>query len=390
MDLHTSLLDDPFSNLPFTAGVAPGDSPVESTAGEEEPASGRRADGANASRRNSTKSGMTATEVFPEPLQILIDQLLAELTDHYRPRPGIETRTVRELSINWAKLEYAHELRKLDVARVKTRAALCWDSDQRAIAERRARKLTTTPEKVVPALERTKQGVLLLLESWTALQDALLTNGALDEAQHRLVFDLLGIALELRNGSRRVPAAHDGPALAALVTAQMDRLRSLLDASLNQLDEEHRKLALAGMPYAGDAETQNLKRYETTARNKRDKAREEFRRARAEWEQAEQERRRREREAFEQTLIPPRTDVDAFRQAVAAVAAASSPPPGASPTVTKPFVVPAADRTPDGPNPAADLLDIARRRIQRKPFVQPARKSADRQAGARKGRRRGR
>src|SRR5262249_26475662 len=153
MDLHTSLLDDPFSNLPFTAGVTPGGSPVESAAGDDEPAAGGTAGGANASRRNSTKSGMTATEAFPEPLRILIDQLLAELTDHYRPRPGIETRIVREMSINWAKLEYAQELRKLDVARVKTRAALCWDSDQRAIAERRARKLATTPEKVVAALE---------------------------------------------------------------------------------------------------------------------------------------------------------------------------------------------------------------------------------------------
>jgi hypothetical protein len=388
MDPHAPLLNDPFSNLPFTAGVAPADSPVESRAGQDDTAcdSGRAADGANASRRNSTKSGMTATEVFPEPLQILIDQLQAELTDHHQPRPGIETRLNREMAVEWAKLEYAKDLRKLDVERVKTRAALCWDSDQRAAAERLARKLGTTPEKIVPRLERTKQGALLLLESWTGLHEALQTNGALDEAQHGLVYDLLGISLVLRNGSRRVPAAQDGPALAALVTAQMDRLRSLLEESLNPLDEEHRLLALAGMPYAADAETQNLKRYETTARNKRDKAREEFRRARAEWEQAEQQRRRREMEEFEQKLIPPRIDLDELRQAFAAAAAAS--PPAASPTVTKPFVVPAADRASDGPNLAADLLKIGRQRLQRKPFVQPACKSADRRA--RKGLRRGR
>jgi hypothetical protein len=100
MDLHASLRDDPFSNLPFTAGVAPADSPVESTAAEDEPASGHSGDGAKASRRNSLRSGMTAEEVFPEPLQILIDQLLAELTDHYQPRPGIETRLIREMAVN--------------------------------------------------------------------------------------------------------------------------------------------------------------------------------------------------------------------------------------------------------------------------------------------------
>jgi hypothetical protein len=77
----------------------------------------------------------------------------------------------------------------------------------RTISEGPVRKLGKTPDKVVPAFERTKQGVLLLLASWTALHEALLTNGALDDARHGLVYNLLGIALELRNGSRRVPAA---------------------------------------------------------------------------------------------------------------------------------------------------------------------------------------
>jgi hypothetical protein len=291
-------------------------------------------------------------------------------------------------------------LRKLDVARVKTRAALCWDSDRRAIAERVARKLAKTPEKVVPALERTKQGVLLLLESWTALHEALLTNGALDEAQHRLLYDLLGIALELRNGSRRVPAAQDGPALAALVTAQMDRLRSLLEESLNQLDEEHRVLALAGMPYAADAETQNLKRYETTARNKRDKAREEFRRARAECEQAEKQRRQRVFEEFEARLAPSRID-ELYRSEAAAAARAAaeaeaharapaSAPPPPSATMTRPSIVlEPDDRDAGAGSLAADLLEIGRQRRGQKAFQEPARKSADRRARrGQKGRRR--
>jgi hypothetical protein len=309
--------------------------------------------------------------MFPEHLEIAIGKIQGELTDHYEPRPGLECRLIREMAVNWAKMENAEELRKLDVARVKSRADRCWDSDQRAIAERRARKLRDTPERVVPVLERSKQGALLFLESWTGLHEALLTNGALDAAQHRSVYDLLGISLELRNGSRRVPPAQDGPALSVLVTAQMGRLRGLLEESLDALDEEQRLLAVAGMPYAADAETQKLKRYETTARNNLNKAREEFRRARAEAEAAEQRRRRKQAEEFEATLN------EMARRGAASQP--SSPPPSSPPTTARPF-----DITPDdgdAQSVAADLRETGRRNLERKHFQGPERKSAHRSAG---------
>jgi hypothetical protein len=360
MDQHASTSTDSFSDS------------TGSTATEHDVDSEGTSEGAKASRRNSLKSGMTATEVFPEQLEMAIGKIQGELADHYQPSPGIECRLIREMAVNWAKLEYAEELRKLDVVRVKRRANLSWDSDQRAIAERRARKLRDTPERVVPVLERSKQGALLLLESWTGLHEALLTNGALDAAQHRSMYDLLGVSLELRNGSRRVPAAQDGPALSVLVTAQMDRLRGLLEESLDALDEEHRLLAVAGMPYAADAETQKLKRYETTARNNLNRARAEFRQARAEAEAAEQRRRRKQAEQFEEEL-----DEMASRPAPAQPASPPPPPPPA-PTM-RPFFVTMDDRESD--SIAAERLEMGRQRLNRKPFEEPARKSADRRAG---------
>src|SRR4051795_4330999 len=88
------------------------------------------------------------------------------------------------------------------------------------------------PARVARALSRTKQGADWLLERWEGLGAVLRSNGAWDEAQRRLAFDLLGVPGELRDGSLRIPAAADTPALAALVEAQLARLREDQEACL--------------------------------------------------------------------------------------------------------------------------------------------------------------
>src|SRR5438128_183778 len=91
--------------------------PYESPAPKEKP-SGRTPLGSQSARRNALKLGLHARAVFPEHLEISIGKIQGELTDHYQPRPGVESRLIRDMAVNWAKLEFCEELRKLDVQRI--------------------------------------------------------------------------------------------------------------------------------------------------------------------------------------------------------------------------------------------------------------------------------
>src|SRR5262249_40919733 len=152
-----------------------------------------------------------------EHLDIAIGKIEGELKEHYHPEPGLESRLIRETAVNWAKMEFCEDLRKLDVVRVTTQSSLTWDSDQRALADRLSGRLAKSPETVAPALARTKQGADLLMEGLKGLSEIVAAQGAVDEAQHRKIGDLLGVPLELRQGIRRLPPATDGPALQALL-----------------------------------------------------------------------------------------------------------------------------------------------------------------------------
>jgi hypothetical protein len=254
---------------------------------------------------------------------------------------------------------------------------------------------------VAPALEATLHGTRRLLALWSGIVEAVETNGALEEAQHSLVYDLLGVPLALRNGSQRVPAATDGLVLKELASAEMNRLQRLQTEQLVELDEQWKALTLAGMPYAADADTRNFRRYETAARNNLNRAREEFRRARAEAEAAEQARRERQ---FQDLATPPRVtpqpaapaaptaahDAGAEgqtarpRQRVPITAPFSRPWPTTAPAVTPPVEPASADIAEHGPEADRRFLDELGR--QDKVREERVRRSAHRQA--RKGRKR--
>jgi hypothetical protein len=401
MDSQASMSESPMADAVTAAAFEPGAADVAGHEAGPGTDSGRTEGGYDRSRRNAVSHGLTATEVFPEQLERLIAQLLAELTEHYLPRPGLEARLIRDMAVNMAKLEYCDELPKLDRLRVEARAQLCWDSDQQKVANRLGGRLAKAPELVAPALEATLHGTRRLLALWSGILEAVETNGALDEAQHVLVHDLLAVPLVLRNGSQRVPAATDAPALKELANSEMNRLRRLQIEQLVALDEQWKALALAGMPYAADADTRNFKRYETTARNNLNQAREEFRRARAEAEAAEQARRERE---FQDLATPPRVDPRAEaptapaaaheagaegqparqRQRIPVTPPFSRPRPTTAPAppVTPPAEPSSADSAEEGPEADRRFLDEMRR--QDKAREEWLRKSAHQQA--RKGR----
>jgi hypothetical protein len=394
MDVQEPVTIDVTVGIPPGAAAAtePPAADTENTTTDDGAPRGRTAAGSEQCRRNALGAGLTATEVFPDHLAIAIAQIQAELTEHHQPRPGIEQRLIRDMAVNWAKMEYAEELRKLDVERVAQRAGLCWDSDQAAVTDRLYGRLARRPEIVAPALARTRQGANRLLTDLKGLAAIVENKGALTERQHSRLSNLFGVPLDMRDGCGRVPPANDGPALKSLIAAEIDRLQRLQHESLIALDEQHKDLALAAMPYAADADTKLLKRYETTARNNLEKAREEFRRVRAEAEAAEQERRERQ----VQRLFTPQFVV----QPPEAAAGAGAPDANLSPTADAvprarervfvgPPYAPPVDRKPDpeAESLAAELLARARTVYDAQTGPSPARKAAHREARKGKGRR---
>jgi hypothetical protein len=227
----------------------------------------RTESGKRRSRRNSLKSGLRAEEVFPEKLGVAIARVKVELTEQFRPATPYQVRLVGEMAKCYAKLDLVEELKAVNILRVRERAELCWDSDRREAIDKLAARLAKDPARVSRALGRTKQGADWLVETLERLGLAVSANGRLDEPQHGLLLDVVGMAAAFRNGGHRVPPATNGPALAAFIQAHVTHLRELQETSLLDLDEAAPRHAMAGMPPREDAETRQLRKDEVRLKN---------------------------------------------------------------------------------------------------------------------------
>jgi hypothetical protein len=165
-----------------------------------------------------------------------------------------------------AKIDRCAELTILDLQRIIDRAQLCWEADRRKVADDLGARLAKDPARVSQALSRSRQGADWKIERWEGLGEALSSNGGWDESQRRLAFDLLGVAPDLRNGSKRVPPEHDATGLAGLVAREIGLLCQAQELSLDALDEAEWSMAAAGMPPEEDACAARLRRYEASAR----------------------------------------------------------------------------------------------------------------------------
>src|SRR5262249_7106353 len=143
-------------------------------------------------------------------------------------------------------------------------------------------KLANDPARIANALRNTRHGADWLIERWEALGEILQNTGSWDEAQHRLAFDLLGIPLDLRNGSTRVPSRTDAKGRAVVVDRELGRLRKSREESLDELDDAERGMTLAGMPMDEDAASARLRRYEASCRRAWNWAHKELQRLREE------------------------------------------------------------------------------------------------------------
>ena len=151
-------------------------------------------------------------------------------------------------------------------------------------------RLAKHPERIANALAGSKAGADLCIGYWSELAAILDSTGDWNEQQRRLAFDLLGICIELRSGSTRVPPVGDKAGLAAVAAGEIARLRQAKGDLLDDLDISSQEDAAAGRPLEDDARTKNLKRQERGFRRDFYKARDELLRSREAAAQAEKER----------------------------------------------------------------------------------------------------
>jgi hypothetical protein len=365
---------------------------------------GRTERGRDRSKRNALNHGLYAQEVFPEPMAIAIARLKDVLTDEFQPAGEYQRRLVVELAISWAKLDECRVQQEVNRLRAIDQAGLCWESDQRGIIDKLGARLQKDCGRVSRALERTKQGVDWLLDRLDGLELAIANHGGLDEVQYGLLLDVLGVLIELRNGGHSVPARTDGPALAARVRAQIERLEALQETTLFDLDEARQDQAKAGLPYEADAEIKRLRRLEVTLKNDIRWAQEEIQRAKASAAAAAQARARedqarKDREMEARCVIPRvkqappvATPHESPAETIAEIeidseSESETPAPAVvltSPTAAAPIVANApASLRPGSETLAATLfLPNSGNRRSHKAAERALRKSAHRQAGS--------
>jgi hypothetical protein len=209
------------------------------------------------------KDGFRSTLIHPEEMLLAINVRMAEFSQQYQPATTMESYLVWEMARTTIQIEICSKQVIIDQARAIERVDTSWDADQSERAERWVQKLPRDPFAAAKALQKTKQGAQILIFHWTALQEAIQTNGGLDEPQRSLAFDLLGIPEVVRNGSRRVPEGTDGPALLALTERELGRLRSLIEHDLHDRDLGEQQAASVGLPRFQDAATRRVKNAES-------------------------------------------------------------------------------------------------------------------------------
>ena len=247
--------------------------------------------GRERSRANSLKEGLNSKVVFTQEMTNAILEKTNILTEEFKPETPYERMIIGEMAIARAKLEHASRLIIEDIDRPLFRALNFWEYDQKTNAIKMRTRLAKHPERIANALAGSKAGADLCIGYWSELAAILDSTGDWNEQQRRLAFDLLGICIELRSGSTRVPPVGDKAGLAAVAAGEIARLRQAKGDLLDDLDISSQADAAAGRPLEDDAKTKSLQRKEK-GDSRRDfyQARDELLRSRAAAAQAEKER----------------------------------------------------------------------------------------------------
>jgi hypothetical protein len=192
-------------------------------------------------------------------MQRLIDAKEDALHAQFQPKNELEGILLEEIACASIQVRVCEGFVELDKVRVREEADLTWDDTRRMDINAMAERLRRTPHRVAHALEQTLQGAQYLLEHWVGLGDSVEANGKLTEAQRQFAFDLLGVSLLSRDGTKRVPAADDAAGLLALVQRQVKRLENRIEGELKSRDLRAKVRAREGLPTPPDAETKRVR-----------------------------------------------------------------------------------------------------------------------------------
>jgi len=211
------------------------------------------------SRGNRLIHGIRSRLLFPDRMRQAIDERKVKFAARVKPIDALEYFLVGQMARGSVQSEFAGDQLlanyPLTVGRVDSR----WEEDRRDEADRLGERLSKSPCRVARALGRTKYGALYLVDKLTSLGESIAANGRLDPQQRDYLFDILGVDVVLRNGSARVPAGDDGPALAAVVEQERARLTTKIERSLNGQDLSEQSAARLGIVRSYDQETKNLR-----------------------------------------------------------------------------------------------------------------------------------
>ena len=244
------------------------------------------------------------------------------------------------------QIDLCSEQLLIDQKRVLDKIDLAWESDCTARAIKLGGRLDAQSYNVSQALAATKYGAVYLLNKWSELESAIITNGCLDDEQMEVGYSLLGVDKVFRNGSQKLPASNDGPALLAVVAREKALLNRSLETRLNSLDLLERKAAEVGISRFQDAETRKLKSNESRARKRLEWAKKALDELRA--------------GVCPSAIFDPEAgkplDPEDHAAPVAEPAPAEAPPPSPPPDTSPPADSTPAESDPPSPIPGADLI----------------------------------
>jgi hypothetical protein len=220
------------------------------------------------SRANAVKGSFRSKILFTPEMFEAIVKACDKFTAILKPVGALEEYLVREMARSSTQDEKCSEQLDVDGFRAVERVGTSWDMDNAARIDKLGARLTKSPQVVAGELGRTRHGALYLINQWSALDEAIATNGGLDEPQRQVAFDLLGIDHVYRNGSRQVPAGTDAPGLKALAARELGRHRDNLKQTLNATDTAERKMATLGLVSRRDATSRLLRADQNRARRR--------------------------------------------------------------------------------------------------------------------------
>jgi len=202
-------------------------------------------EGKAVARRNALKHGLAGTGiVLPEDEAEAVNERWAQWQSALKSDDAYSDWMVERIACTAIRLERCehHERALLEIN--SARAGRDWDLERQLAAESLGEALPKSPTRVALELRRTGAGCAWLKARWEALGAILEAGKTWDEAQRSLALDLLGTPPALRIS----PTAADaqGPALRALVAAELARLVAIDPRGLAEADADDRTAAELG------------------------------------------------------------------------------------------------------------------------------------------------